>query len=493
MSYSNHLHDNYNTTEWLQSKINELHEKFIKEYSKILQMPVIDKQNGEVYFITERYLHFWEEQKAYVCFELYYNNNECVQKQYQQQWAQNVLDAWKMYSSEVIVGNDCQYPEKESLQKRLNWSKIDYSEWFSKESHYDREYDKIMNIYKSLMSDEPKDYTKENLHTFKQSSCILSVFDLICKKDFVWIQSILHPTNKEDYIAYESIEYDYIQWLFIQCAVKTYSQDELIQLWEIIGMDVVWDELYLFLDLKNQDNTFSLFKQYIISQKEQKKDIFGITQQYLYFLWKQDEHSPQVIDEAYSLLDWKDLAITLYNYSILQDKNTEEYLESILLYITDPYEKCDFLLNRWLYPQCKKHVNQVVDIHEKIIILIQIAYHEDNFDTVYSVVSEIQDNKKFQSIIVSQLVELFAHKWMWKDLEQWSLLLTNSWDTEEQLLWKFRWYKGLLREFLEKKYSLENLGIEPELYNTYYWMRDARKDLYDVLTAYRINKSCEIN
>ncbi|MBP6256145.1 hypothetical protein KA405_00015 [Patescibacteria group bacterium] len=69
-------------------------------------------------------------------------------------------------------------------------------------------------------------------------------------------------------------------------------------------------------------------------------------QKYLYFLWRQDENSLKGIDEANVFLEGKELVIALYDFSVLQNRNTEEYVESLLLHITDPYKKCDFLLSR---------------------------------------------------------------------------------------------------------------------------------------------------
>ncbi len=494
MSYPHHLHDNYNTTEWLQSKIDELHEKMTNECSKALKMQA-SESFCEMYSIINRYFHYWEREKAYECFKLLYSNWEYLQQAYQAKWANNITDAWKISSQ---ADNYNPYPEKDrvlqQMHKQIKWDihlrERAVNSWLTRESVYNREYDELINTYTSLINDEPKDYSKEDLHTFKRYPRLLSVFDLIHKKDFAWIQWILHPTNKEDYIAYESIEYDYIQRLFIQSAIKTYTQDELIQLLNIIDMSLVWEweEWYIFLDLKNQDKSFSLFRQYILSQKEQNKEILGLVQKYLYFLWRQDENSLKGIDEANVFLEGKELVIALYDFSVLQNRNTEEYVESLLLHITDPYKKCDFLLSRWLYDQCEKYIEQITDIRDKAIILMKVARRSNNFDRVYSAVSEMEGNINVKSQIISKLVELFASNWRWDDLEKRYPLLTFSWNEEENFYWKLKWYHYLLREFIEKKYNLEVLGIEPELYMQYYWNRNIRHHVYNIITDLVIAK-----
>ena len=133
-------------------------------------------------------------------------------------------------------------------------------------------------------------------------------------------------------------------------------------------------------------------------------------------------------------------------------------------------------------------------MRDKAIILIKLARRSNNFDRVYSAVSEMEDNINVKSQIISQLVELFAYNGRWDDLEKWYPLLTFSWDEEENFYWKLKWYHYLLREFIEKKYNLQVLGIEPELYMQFYWNSDTRirRQVYNVICDIMITKKNKI-
>lgn len=191
----NKIHD-YETVEWLQSKIDKLHEKLTSELNKVLKMQV-STLSWEMYHIINRYLHSWEREKAYECFKLLYSNSQFLQQ------SRNITDSWKSFCEAY---NYYPFPEKDRvLTYMFSEIKCDIDSreraatfWLTRESVYNREYDELIDTYTSLINDEPMDYSNEDLHTFKRYPRLLSVFDLIHKKDFAWIQSILYPTNKED-------------------------------------------------------------------------------------------------------------------------------------------------------------------------------------------------------------------------------------------------------------------------------------------------------